>query len=165
MTHSFTDTNGARWTVEINVSTVRRCRSVVGVDLMQAATSGGEALSALVTDPVGLVDVLYLCCEREAKDRGVSDEDFGRGLAGDAIERATAAFVQALIDFFPNARDRKMLTESWQRMNRLMERGRDAIERKMDDPEMEEAAMEEFDRVLERMISGEPSTSSQESPA
>jgi hypothetical protein len=51
-----------------------------------------------------LVDVLYAVCKEEADSRNVSDEEFGRSMAGDAIEFATAALLDEIIDFFPEAK-------------------------------------------------------------
>ena len=38
----------------------------------------------------------------EADKLGVSDEDFGRAMAGDAILGATDALLDEIVDFFPN---------------------------------------------------------------
>jgi hypothetical protein len=48
----------------------------------------------------------------EADAKQISDEDFGRCLAGDAITAAADAFVEELIDFFPEARARAALRKT-----------------------------------------------------
>ena len=79
--------------------------------LYQVVDDGLQALGKLVSDPVRLADVLYCLVKDEADARQVSDEDFGRALAGDAITAAAEAFVEELIDFFPDARVRAGLRQ------------------------------------------------------
>jgi hypothetical protein len=109
--HSFRDNAGRAWAVAINVAAVKRVRGLVGVDLYKLVDDGFKPLAALVADPVQLADVLYCLCKDEADAKSVSDEDFGRALAGDAITLAADAFVEELIDFFPDARARASLTK------------------------------------------------------
>ena len=107
--HSFRDNAGRAWTVAINVAAVKRVRGLVGVDLYKLIDDGFKPLAALVGDPVQLADVLYCLCKDEADAKQVTDEDFGRALAGDAITLAADAFVEELIDFFPDERSRAAL--------------------------------------------------------
>ncbi|MFQ3588526.1 MAG: hypothetical protein SNJ74_11425 [Fimbriimonadaceae bacterium] len=109
--HSFRDNAGRAWTVAINVAAVKRVRGLVGIDLYKLIDEGFKPLGALVSDPVQLADVLYCLCKDEADAKQVTDEDFGRALAGDAITLAADAFVEELIDFFPDARARASLTK------------------------------------------------------
>jgi hypothetical protein len=51
-------------------------------------------------------------CKDQADKQSISDEDFGRALAGDAITQAADAFVEELIDFFPDARARASLRKA-----------------------------------------------------
>jgi hypothetical protein len=89
------------WLLHINVASIRRVRAATGVDLAALPASGlGEFLS----DVVKFVDVLWVLVEPQAKERGVSDEDFGASLSGDSLVRAAEAFVEELIDFFPAPR-------------------------------------------------------------
>lgn len=107
--HSFQDNAGRTWVIAINVAVVKRVRALVNVDLYKLIDDGFKPLAALVADPVQLADVLYCLCKDEADAKQVSDEDFGRALAGDAITLAADAFVEELIDFFPDARARASL--------------------------------------------------------
>ena len=42
--------------------------------------------------------------DEAAEKQKISDEDFGRGLGGDAIDSATTALLEELVDFFPQRR-------------------------------------------------------------
>jgi hypothetical protein len=91
------------------VAAVKRVRGLVGIDLYSLIDDGFKPLSELVADPVRLADVLYCLCKDEADARNISDEDFGRALYGDVITLAADAFVEELVDFFPDARARTSL--------------------------------------------------------
>ena len=107
---SFTDNLGRTWTLVVNVAAIKRVRALCGVDLHAIVeidkdnNPPAELLERLSTDPVLLVDVLYAVCKTECDQKGVSDEDFGAAMAGDAIEQATAALLDEVVDFFPTAK-------------------------------------------------------------
>lgn len=104
--HSFTDNQGRSWVVAINVASAKRVRSLTGVDLYALVNDNFQALGKLVDDAITLVDVLF-CLSTDPHGRPpLDDEDFGRSLVGDAIGRATDAFLEDLVDFFPDPRRR-----------------------------------------------------------
>lgn len=101
---TFTDNAGRIWTIAINVATIQRVRaSPLKLDLLDMTL-----VPRLLEDPVLIVNVVYVLCQIEANGRNITDEDFGRAMAGDAIEAATIAFLEDLTDFFPKGR-REML--------------------------------------------------------
>jgi len=119
---TFNDNAGRTWSLTLNVWTVKKVRDLLGVDLLDL---GGEAatrdkpglLFRLIADPVLLVDVLYVVCRDQADGAGVTDEQFGRAMGGDAIDAATKAFLEELADFTPSPRDRararKVIATTW----------------------------------------------------
>ena len=141
---TFKDNAGRTWTVGVDVAAIKRVRSLLDVDLMGAVE--GKLLERLVSDPVLLCDVIYCVCKPEADSRGVSDEDFGRAMAGDAIEHATTALLEELVDFFPQAR-RRLLRKALAKLKTLEARVLEVAEMKLDGPELEaemEAALREL---------------------
>ena len=135
---TFQDNAGRQWTVTINVDAVRRVRSLIGVNLPDVLDDGCKLLAQLHDDPVLLVDVLYCVCKPEADTKEITDEDFGRAMAGDAIGHATAALLAELSDFFPNARQRAAMQELIRKTNTvadgLLEKAESAIRQL--DPEL-----------------------------
>lgn len=115
---SFTDNTGRTWTLSVTVGTIKRVRALCNVDLagVIAIESGVQPkidlLERLGSDPVLLVDVLYAVCKPEADAKGVSDEEFGQAMSGDAIEMATTALLDEVIDFFPETK-RKVFRRFW----------------------------------------------------
>jgi hypothetical protein len=130
--HTFTDNAGRVWTIAVNVATIKRVQGLLKVNLYKLLDDNFKGLGELLGDIIQLVDVLYCLCKEEAEARKVSDEDFGRALAGDAITLATDAFLEELIDFFPEARARsslrKIVAESKKVRDRLMGRAEKVLE-------------------------------------
>ena len=107
---SFTDNAGRVWMLAVNVGAIKRVRALCGVDLNsiieldEKNKPTAKLLERLSTDPVLLVDVLYAVCKPECDSKNVSDEEFGAAMAGDAIDLATSALLDEIIDFFPEAK-------------------------------------------------------------
>jgi len=126
---SFMDSTGRAWSLAINVDAVKRVKALVNVDLLQAVE--GKLIEQLVSDPILLCDVVYVLCKPQADQLGVSDEDFGRAMAGDAIEQATSAMLEELVDFFPSRR-RALLTKAVGKFRTLQETVISAAEARLD---------------------------------
>ena len=141
---TFLDATGRTWSVSLNVDAVKRVRSLADVDLLEAA--GGKLLDRLTTDPILLSDILFAVCKEEAETKGITDEEFGRGLSGDAIDGATTAFLEELVAFFPKGR-RGVLEKAIQKLGVLQEKVILAAEARLDSPELEaemEAALANY---------------------
>ena len=117
---SFEDCSGRTWVVEVNINTMRRVRQMVDYDLAKALTE--EGLAAIAGDPVLLVDVLYCICQPQATTRGVTDEQFGEAMAGDAIEAGATALLDACAEFAPKAQRQpiKRMLESSRKLAAIM---------------------------------------------
>lgn len=149
---TFKDNAGRQWSVEINVAVLKRVRGLTGTDLMQVIE--GTLIEKLIRDPVLLCDVVYAICKPEADTRtpAVSDEEFGKAMAGDAIEAATTAVLEELVGFCPSPRDRANLGRVLQATRKVMDRARDLVEKKLDSGEL--------DRLADRLLSGEATAGS-----
>ena len=123
---TFTDNAGRTWTVAINVDAIKRVRDLLKVDLLEILE--GKLIEKLYRDPVLLCDVVYAACKPEADARNVTDEDFGRAMAGDAIEHATKALLEELVGFSPSPRDRANLQRVLETTWSVMDKARDVVE-------------------------------------
>ncbi len=139
---TFTDNAGQTWTLVIHVDAIKRVRSLVGVDLLEIVE--GTLIERLIRDPILLCDVVYAVCKPEADERGVTDEAFGRAMAGDAIEQATRALLEELVNFSPSPRDRahlqQVLATTWQ----AMDKARDLVDARIESGEL--------DRIVTRAL-------------
>jgi len=129
--HTFVDAAGRTWTVAIHVDALKRVRALAQVDLLEAVE--GKLLERLTTDPVLLCDVLYALCKPEADAQKVTDEDFGRAMAGDAIDGATTALLEELVDFFPKGR-RALLAKALAKMREVETLAQSLAAKRLDDP-------------------------------
>ncbi len=162
----FKDNSGRTWTVEINVATLKRVRGLTGVDLMQVIE--GTLIEKLIRDPVLLCDVVYAVCkpEADAATPRVSDEEFGKAMAGDAIDAATSALLDELISFCPSPRDRANLGRVLQATNRVLDKARDLTEQRIATLTSEGELDKLVSRVLfEGAMPGDSSTSAPEPSA
>lgn len=137
---TFNDNTGRTWTLTIHVDAIKRVRGLLGVDLMSALDGPQNLLERLVTDPVLLCDVVYALCKPEADARSITDEDFGRAMAGDAIDAATTALLEELVGFFPQAK-RTVLRKALDKLHTLETKVLDAVTARLDSGEI--------DRMLE----------------
>lgn len=131
---TFIDNAARAWTVAINVDAIKRVRDLVGVNLLEVIE--GKLLDRLIGDPVLLCDVIYSVCKPEADARNVTDVDFGRAMAGDAIDGATNALLEELVDFFPQGR-RRVLGKALAKLKKLEAAALNAVEIRLESPELD----------------------------
>ena len=156
---TFKDNAGRTWTISLTVTAVKRVRDLAKIDLLDLAN--GRVFERLVADPVTLCDALYAACKPQADAEGITDEAFGEAMAGDAIEHASKALVEELIQFFPNARERAALSRVVQTMDAAMDRARTLVERRIESGEIERAIANAMDPAM----AGPSSTGSPDSSA
>lgn len=144
---NFKDNQGRSWQIALNVYEMKRVRAILGVDLVNVIALGKDGkvqvdlIDRIANDPCLLVDILWVLVEAEAKEQGVSDVDFGASLAGAAIEEATKAFLDELVDFFPGAR-RLFLKKAVEVSRQYAEEMTAALEKTLADPEFEKRLKE-----------------------
>lgn len=144
---TFTDNAGRTWTISVHVTAIKRVRGLLGLNLLELVDDGFQGLGKLLADPIGLVDVLYVLCKDEADKLGVSDEDFGRAMYGDAIEAARNAFLEEYADFFQDPRVRaglrKLIAKSRDVTGKLL----DHLDRELDRVDVDAEASKLIDRL------------------
>ena len=102
MPQTFYDNKKRAWALAVNTATIKRVKEALGVNLLDAV--GGQLIDRIANDPALFADVLFVLVKPQAEAAGISDVDFGEALAGDEIESASLAFINAMVDFFPNGR-------------------------------------------------------------
>jgi hypothetical protein len=142
---SFTDNKARAWNVAIDAPAIKRVRKELEVDLLDAGL-----LKRLSDDPVLLVDLLWVLVSPQAGTIGVTDEDFGRSLAGDAIDHATRAFLDALLEFLPGQK-RRLMEAAVEKLRKLEEtvatRGAEILGGRLLDDKVEAALQMIIDRI------------------
>ncbi|MEM8739467.1 MAG: hypothetical protein AAGG38_13470 [Planctomycetota bacterium] len=143
---TFTDTNNRTWSIDPVVSTLKRVKRLTNdaVDLYRLDDE--ELIRKLRTDPYLLVDTLFAAVQPQAEAAGVSDEAFAASLGGDTLERATAALLEAVADFFPS-RKAQVLKKSLAKMRQTEDVFLEAAESQVEVFDAEEAARQELDAL------------------
>ena len=131
---TFNDNAARSWTVQVNVDAIKRVRDLAQVNLLEVVE--GKLLERLISDPILLCDVIYCLCKPEADAKSISDVEFGRAMAGDAIDGATTALLEELVDFFPQAK-RRVLAKALAKLQKLQTAALAAVETRLDSPELE----------------------------
>lgn len=151
--HKFRDNAEREWIVELDGYQLKKLKqSPLNFDARDH-----ESILRAANDPVLLCDVLYLLCEDQAKDRGLSDRDFGRSLRGDTIDLATEAYIEETIDFFPQ-RLRQALRTTISKTRETLDTAASLATEKLNSPQMNEllqTAAKEASRIADKMISEE----------
>ena len=106
---TFKDRNGRQWGIEITVGSIKRVRDALKINLYEMIDENFAGLQRLLSNPIDLVDVVYVLCETSAKSAGVSDVQFGESLSGESLNSMADAFIAAFIDFFPDRRQAAVL--------------------------------------------------------
>ena len=158
---TFTDNAGRPWTIAINVDAIKRVRGLLGVDLMDAVE--GKLIQNLLENPILLCDVVYCLVKAQADSAGVSDEDFGRSMGGDAIDLATAAMLEELVGFFPPRR-RALLTKALEKFRLLEQTAIQKAGQRLDDPALMKRMDEALDKALRELEPSEHGGSSTSLP-
>lgn len=102
---TFTDSAGDRWTLDLNIRTVRELRRKMNAD---RETFGGvdfldfSTLLYSLNDVFFAADLLALICEDEIESKGLDAEKFGERLRGKVLFDAIEALTAEYIDFFPD---------------------------------------------------------------
>lgn len=116
---SFTDNTGRAWLVNVNVGTIKRVRALCGVDLAN--------IISIESGQKPKIELL----ER---------------LASDAIEFATSALLDEIIDFFPEAK-RKVFRRILDATRRFETKTKEALSTLLADPKLDariDAALEKL---------------------
>ena len=140
---TFQDNAGRTWSVSVTVDAVKRVRDLLKEDLLDVE----QVLPRLLVDPILLCDCIYCVCKPQADAENVSDVDFGRAMAGDAIARAKAALIEELVDFFPEPSQRQTLRLAVAKHGKLSARVAEALKARLERDELPreiEAALSEL---------------------
>lgn len=104
--HTFKTKDGQSWDLDLTLGSVRRVRDRLkdgphgDVDLLNLEEGEPALGTRLATDLMLLCDILWILVEREAAERGITDEQFGELLGGGDIAEAHETFFKELMDFF-----------------------------------------------------------------
>lgn len=154
---TFKDAKGREWQVSVTVSSIKRVKALAGLDILRVQ----DHLQRLMSDPELLANVLCAIVRPQLEAQGISDEEFGEGLAGDPIDQATRALVEDLADFFPQPAQRAALHKLLIAMDEVTARGMDLVTTKIDAamPAKRAEAIAKIDSILGGLFTSGPASS------
>jgi len=151
---TFTDTADRIWTINLTIDAVKRVRSLLNVDLIALDEGDPPLIAKLGVDIVLLCDVIYALIKPQAEKEGVSDEEFGKALGGEAIMAAHTAFYEELVSFFRHL-GRKDLARAVETQRRFID-----LTVKRVDIEIEKFPVEEtIEKILGKISTNSPGSS------
>jgi hypothetical protein len=120
---TFRDTAGREWAITVDVNAIKRVMKApiehlgepLKVNLLELVDPDGELLKKVVAYPPLVCDIAYALCKPQCDEKSVGDEEFGRSMGGDVLERVLDLVIEETIDFFPQGRRavlKKVLTKS-----------------------------------------------------
>lgn len=162
MATTFRDCCGREWAIRVTVGSLKRCREVAAIDLLNLFGQEGVAEEAppivrFFADLDALGRAVYAVCKPDADSKGVTMEQFLDALAGDALEEARRALLESCVSFFPSPAQRRAFRTVIDEVERVYRQAIEDAERHAT-PETLRKAME----TVDQMDSGEPSTKSPE---
>lgn len=153
---NFTDTEGRKWQVNLDIFSLKQIKSEVGVDLLDSLGSKDSSnfFIRMQTDPVIFFDALYVVCRKQCEERSLSDEDFGRLFTdGKMIEKAMEAFTESVVNFCRPGQA-AMIRKTVNLQNQVMSLGLEKIGEKLDQISAEDIVND----ALREKLSGQPFT-------
>lgn len=152
---SFKDSKDRTWLITINVGAIKKVRAILNIDLLNIAETEGKSdfslLQKLYDDPVLLVDVIYVLCKDEADKQNISDEDFGQGMTGAALDSAVTAFLAELTEFFP-PRKRLILQKAVDLIRRFDQKTEEAIADYLSNSNLDSYLDAELERLKNQFV-------------
>lgn len=147
---TFKDNKGQEWDVAVTVASAETLRDTLNIDILTFGKEEDPAsarcmpmvVHRLEQDVSLLVDVLFVICQRQARERGVSDEAFGHLLGGESLDQAATALQDEILAFTRDPNARKTLVRVIQRFRKR----RDQVMKELD----ESLSETELDRLEKR---------------
>jgi hypothetical protein len=148
--HKFKYSREREWSISLNGWTLKRLKEELDFDARDH-----ESILRVSSDPALLCNVLFVLCEDQAKEKSVTDRDFGMAMTGDAIEAAADAYMQETADFFP--RQKQALNTMLARMKETQDRATALATEKLNSPAMSQMidkAMSEQSQKIDDLLAG-----------
>lgn len=94
---TFTDTEGRHWNIKGTLGAFERVKTACDVDMLDLPTT--QSCLKQISDVFTLGRVLYVMCEDQCQDRGVTPEQFADGFNADTLHAASDALIEEVIFF------------------------------------------------------------------
>ena len=106
---SFYDKNGGAWDLELTIGMAMKLKSRLNFDienLVSLKKDEKSTIENLVNDTELLFNVVYVMCEKQCIERGISQEEFAGKFDRVSIESATDSLLKEFVNFSPPVKKR-----------------------------------------------------------
>lgn len=108
----FKDSKGTEWEFNLDVGLIEDIQEKTSVNLDDIMKNPEELAKTIFLEPRKMVEVLYVCCEKQIEERKLTPRDFGRLFNRDTIDNASNAFIEALMLFYPRSSAGRVIGEN-----------------------------------------------------
>lgn len=160
MSH-FVDRENQTWDVSIGLMVARSLKQ--RLDLNVNSIFQEETLSSLADDIDQVMDIIWVCVERQAEQRQISfDVFFGKLMDSDTLEKAFDAFFDAVVEYLPEKK-RPAAKKILETLRSVGNKTVDHALRMIDEIDVEQDSDKISRAIVNQLMIGQPSTSSVES--
>jgi hypothetical protein len=162
---TFRDTTGREWAITIDVNAVKRVMKAsfdymgepLKVNVLSLVEPDSDLLKRAVEYPPLVCDIAYAICKPQCDEKNVSDEDFGRAMGGDVLEKVLDCILEETIDFFPLAR-RTMLRKVLEKSQTFAEKAKALIAARLASGDLDIAIDAILEPELEKLLEPRPTS-------
>ncbi len=104
--HKFTDDAEREWKVSLTVGLMEEINDGIDVNLFEPVIQDTEKQAISMISPIGMknimrfVDMMFMICEDQCKEREIDSKKFGAGMGGKGISAAYEALYAEWMDLF-----------------------------------------------------------------
>ena len=155
---TFRDTAGREWAITIDVNAIKRVMKApidyfgesLKVNLLALVEPDSDLLKKVIEYPPLVCDIAYALCKPQCDEKNVSDEEFGRAMGGDVLEKVLDLILEETVDFFPQGR-RMVLKRVLAKSQTFAEKAKALTEARLETGELEAVIDAILEPELKRM--------------
>lgn len=154
---SFIDKNGETWDLELNIGTAMRLQSRLNINIENCINLDSNKpkeislLERITEDSILLFNIIYVLCETQVRERGLTEEEFAERFSGDTIAAATDALLDEIENFSRPAK-RKILKRLRQISQEISDEAGEKMDQLFEDPKFKEA----LEAALQKLSTNSP---------
>jgi hypothetical protein len=115
----FKDGNGREWFIKLNVGLIEEIKDKTGVDLDKMISEPKSISEMIFIQPTKLVGVLLICCWDQLGE--ITPRQFGTLFDRELLDKASDAFLEAVMLFYPRSSVAGVIRENLPRMLKQMD--------------------------------------------
>lgn len=110
----FTDVGGQEWDLAgLKLSQLTHIREITGIDFGKILATPGNLIE-IFNDPIQLASIIWIICEKQAKERSITVEQFGDLFDHTTVKPMCDALLASVLNFFPMSQTAQALRNGFQ---------------------------------------------------